>query len=121
MPPALLLAVLVAGLIALIPVWRLQRAGWPQRWLAALWIALTLALLLVVQLPSVGRLLVPLVVLAFLAPFVASPERLTRLLRREPRGVVIDVTPRLGLPRGLDVGDDRERGSDGDPPEPTAG
>jgi len=97
MSPSLVLSILVVGLIALIPVWRLHRAGWSQRWLAATWVALAAALLVVVRVPSVGRLLIPLLVLAFLAPFVASPERLTRLLRREPRGIVIDVTPRLGL------------------------
>jgi len=100
MSPLLLLATIVAALIALIPVWRLQRAGWSQRSLTIIWLALSGALLIVLTAPSVGRLLVPLLVLAFLAPFVTSPERLMQLIRREPRGIVIDVTPRLGARAG---------------------
>ncbi|HET7726284.1 MAG TPA: hypothetical protein VFK54_03070 [Candidatus Limnocylindrales bacterium] len=113
MSPPLLLATIVAALIALIPVWRLHRAGWSQRSLTIIWLALSGALLIVLTAPSVGRLLVPLLVLAFLAPFVTSPERLLRLIRREPRGIVIDVTPRLGIrtgeppsPDGDEPGDD---------------
>lgn len=125
MSPFLLLATIVAALIALIPVWRLQRAGWSQRSLTIVWLALTGALVLVLSAPSVGRLLVPLVVLAFLAPFVTSPERLLRLVRREPRGVVIDVTPRLGLHGGAEApederADDDEGGPDDRPPTPAS-
>lgn len=117
MSPALLLTVLVVGLLALIPVWRLNRAGWSSRWLAATWVALAAALLVVVRAPAAGRFLVPLLILAFLAPFVASPERVARLLRREPRGIVIDVTPRLGIrPPSSDVDVDPDTGSE--PPEP---
>lgn len=122
MSPLLLLATIVAALIALIPVWRLQRAGWSQRSLTIIWLALSGALLLVLTAPSVGRLLVPLLVLAFLAPFVTSPERLMRLIRREPRGIVIDVTPRLGARAGEPPRADAAGGGDepeGD--EPAAG
>ena len=39
--------------------------------------------------------LIPLLVLAYVAPFVAGPERVTRVLggRKPERGVIIDVTP----------------------------
>jgi hypothetical protein len=91
----LLLFALVAGLLALLPVWRLRVAGWPSRWLLAAWLVYTIGIFVVLRLP-VLRLVVPIVVLAFLAPFVAGPERLTRVLvgRRTTPGVVIDVTPR---------------------------
>ena len=48
-----------------------------------------------VRLPLI-RFVIPILVLAFLAPFVAGPERVTRVLagRRPAPGVVIDVTPR---------------------------
>ncbi len=93
--PLLLLTVLVAGLVALLPVWRLRVAGWPTRWLVAAWVAYTLLIFVAVRLP-VLRLIIPILVLAFLAPFVAGPERVTRALagRRPAPGVVIDVTPR---------------------------
>ena len=52
--------------------------------------------------PGPFRLLLPVLIVAYVAPFVAGPERLARVLRKrrpEP-GVVIDVTPRPapGLP-----------------------
>ena len=95
MPPLLLLTVLVAGLLALLPVWRLHVAGWPTRWLVTSWVLYTLGILVVLRLPTI-RFVIPIVVLAFLAPFVAGPERVTRVLvgRRTTHGVVIDVTPR---------------------------
>ena len=121
MSPLLLLATIVAALIALIPVWRLQRAGWSQRSLTIIWLVLSGALVLVLTAPSVGRLLVPLLVLAFLAPFVTSPERLLQLIRREPRGIVIDVTPRLGIRTGEPPSstDDEPRDDEPDDPPPT--
>ena len=127
--PLLLLTVLVAGLVALLPVWRLRVAGWPTRWLVAAWVGYTLLIFVAVRLPLI-RFVIPILVLAFLAPFVAGPERVTRVLagRRPAPGVVIDVTPRPapGLaepPRRVEgelvddepgIGD--EAASDDDPP-----
>ena len=79
-------SVLVAGLLALLPVWRLHRAGWPAR----------------VAVHGVGRVRDrdhrwgPLRrgrsgsccrswSLAYVAPFVAGPERLARVLRGRQR------------------------------------
>jgi hypothetical protein len=100
LPPALLLTLLMAGLLALLPVWRLRVAGWPSRWLAVAWLAYVLLIFAAVRLPAL-RLVIPILVLAFLAPFVAGPERVTRVLvgRRATPGVVIDVTPRP--PQGI--------------------
>jgi hypothetical protein len=108
--PLLLAVLLLAGLLALLPVWRLHVAGWRPRWLLAAWIGYAVAIAVLVRFPIGGRFLLPILVLAVLAPFVAGPERLRRILgggRREP-GVVIDVTPliRPALPEPRAPADD---------------
>jgi hypothetical protein len=97
MSPAFLLAFLVASLLALLPVWRLHVAGWPARSLLTAWVLYSVGVFVAVRFPGPVRILVPILVLAYVAPFVAGPERLSRVLnarRRSPRGVIIDVTPR---------------------------
>jgi hypothetical protein len=110
MTPALLLIFLVAGLVALIPVWRLHVAGWPPRSLFTAWILYAVGILVAVRFPGPVRVLIPVIVLAYVAPFVAGPERLSRVLngRPRPRGVAINVTPRPAprLPQPPDTGDD---------------
>jgi hypothetical protein len=102
MSPAFALTFLVAGLLALLPVWRLHRAGWPAGSLFTAWVVYALGVFIGVRFPGPFRLVLPILVLAYLAPFVAGPERLSRVLggRRPDRGVIIDVTPRPapGLP-----------------------
>jgi hypothetical protein len=102
MSPALLLFLLVAGLLALLPVWRLYHAGWPPRMLLAAWALYSLGIFVGMRFPGPFRLLLPVIIVAYVAPFVAGPERLARVLRgRQPApGVIIDVTPRPspGLP-----------------------
>ncbi len=103
MPASLLILLLVAGLLALIPVWRLHVAGWPVRSLLTAWVVYAAWIFLTIRLPGPLRYLIPILVLAYVAPFVAGPERLSRVLsgrRRAEPGVVIDVTPRppAGLP-----------------------
>ena len=102
MSPNLLLALLVAALLALLPVWRLHVAGWPPRTLFSAWVLYAAGIFVAVGFPGPARFLAPILVLAFVAPFVAGPERLSRLLqgRRNAPGVVINVTPRppAGLP-----------------------
>ena len=36
--PRVILVFLLAGLLALVPVWRLRVAGWPPAWLFASWV-----------------------------------------------------------------------------------
>ena len=129
MTPLTLVLLLAAGILALIPVYRLHVAGWPRPWLTGTWVAFTAAFLLVLAFPAPARFLVPILVIAFIAPFVVAPERLTRILRgREPRGVVIDVTP-LGLTGGAGmagrpIDDEPDADVDGGPddgPAPSAG
>jgi hypothetical protein len=95
MSPLLLLIVLIACLVALLPVWRLRVAGWPRGWLLAAWITYAVAILVALWFAGSLRFLLPVIVLAFVAPFVAGPERLTRVLagRRPPERPIVDVTP----------------------------
>ena len=113
MSPVLLLMVLLAALLGLIPVWRLRIAGWPTRWLVLAWIAYAASIFLAIRAPVVTRFLLPILVLAYVAPFIAGPDRLSRVLRRrpEPPRPIIDVTPPppAGLPgRDPDDGDGPE-------------
>ena len=97
MSPTVLLALLVAGLLALIPVWRLRAADWPDGWLQASWLVLAGAITAILLAPPAGRLLAPVVLVLFVLPFALGTDRLRRLARRPvrpPSGVVIDVTPR---------------------------
>ena len=102
MAPALILVFLLAGLLALVPVWRLQAATWPTRWLFAAWVVYTVTILAAMRFGAASRFLIPILVVAYLAPFVAGPERLAKLVRnRQPAPrPVIDVTPKPpdGLP-----------------------
>ena len=122
MTPVLLLILLVAGLLALLPVWRLRHAGWPTRSLLTAWVLYSLGIVVGMRFPGPFRLLLPVIIVAYVAPFVAGPERLTRVLRgRQPdRGVIIDVTPRPapGLPeppRTVSPDDQVILDRDGDP------
>jgi hypothetical protein len=111
MSPAFILTILVACLLALIPVWRLRIAGWPAGSLFTAWVIYAVALLVIVRFPGPFRFLLPILVVALLAPFVAGPERLSRVLggRRPAEPTIIDVTPRPapGL-RDPERGDDDE-------------
>ncbi len=102
MLPALLLTLLVAGLLALLPVWRLRVAGWSAGALFAAWLVYGIGILMALRFAAASRFLLPILVLGFLAPFVAGPERLSRVLggRRPKPPTIIDVTPRPapGLP-----------------------
>jgi hypothetical protein len=111
-----LLILLVVGLLALMPVWRLRAAGWPSHWLFTAWLAISITAFLVIRFPLPFRFLLPILVLAVLAPFVAGPERVARVLGgRDPRpdrGVIIDVTPRLRVDR--EPGDESGHADPGD-------
>jgi hypothetical protein len=119
MSPGLALVLLIAMLLALLPVWRLHHAGWRPGILFWAWVVYAASLVVVIRLPGPSRFLLPILVLAFVAPFVAGPERLARVLGRKARGArpVIDVTPKPnpGLPeppRNV-TPDDEDRGGIG--------
>jgi hypothetical protein len=84
--PWLLALAFVLGLIVLIPARRLQLAGSSGRvtggYAAFLWLmAMTIAIR-----PVGLRFLLPILLIAYLAPFVAGPERVARVMsrRRQP-------------------------------------
>ncbi len=116
MSPLLLVMLLVAAVVALIPVWRLRVAGWQPRWLLTAWLAYAATIFLIVRFPGPMRFLLPILVLAYVAPFVAGPERLGRIFGRrgEAPRPIIDVTPRppaaIPGPREDDAADPDEEG-----------
>jgi len=80
--PWLIALALALGFIVLIPARRLQLAGLSGRvtgaYAAALWL-----MGMVVAIRPVGlRFLLPILLIAYLAPFVAGPERVARVLAR---------------------------------------
>ena len=101
-PAWLLTLALVLGLLVLLPARRLQLAGVRGRAIGAYAIALWLMGFLLVVRPIGARFLVPIVLLTYIAPFVAVPEVVGRVLRRgrprhppgdPPRPPMKNVTP----------------------------
>jgi hypothetical protein len=83
MPAPWLLALgLLIALLVLIPARRLQTAGMSSRVIGGYAVLLWLLAFLVAVRPVATRYLVPILVLAYLAPFVAAPDRVGRFLRR---------------------------------------
>jgi hypothetical protein len=90
-PAWLLAVVLVVGLLVLLPARRLQLAGLTGRAIGAYAVSLWLAGVLLAVRPVGARFLVPIVLLAYIAPFVAAPEVVGRVLRRgRPRDPPVD-------------------------------
>ena len=94
--PEFLALGLVLVLLVLIPARRLQLAGFGARTIGAYAASLWLLGLVVAIRPGLLRILIPLLLVAYLAPFIASPEALNRLVRRGGRG----GTGRGGTGRG---------------------
>lgn len=102
LPPWLLAVGLVLGLLVLLPARRLQLAGLSGRAIGFYAVALWLAGLLLAARPVGARFLIPIALLAYVAPFVAAPEVVGRVLRRgrppdppapPPRPPMKNVTP----------------------------
>ena len=99
LPPWLLALGLVLGLLVLFPARRLQLAGLTTRAIGLYALIIWLMGFVVAIRPGGARFLIPIVLLAYIAPFVAAPERVGRFLRRgqppdPPRPPIKDVTPR---------------------------
>ena len=97
-PPWLLALGLVLGLLVLIPARRLQLAGLPARTIGILALTLWSLAMLVAIRPGAARILIPILLVAYLAPFVAAPDRVGRILRRggpppDGRPPMKNVTP----------------------------
>ena len=84
--PAFIAVGLVIALLVLLPARRLQHAGFGSRAIGSYALCLwALAFLLAIR-PGATRFLIPILLIAYLAPFVAAPERLGRIVRRGGRG-----------------------------------
>jgi hypothetical protein len=83
MPAPWLLALgLVLALLVLIPARRLQLAGLAPRTIGLLALTLWGLAMFVAISPGAARVLIPILLVAYLAPFVAAPDRVGRILRR---------------------------------------
>ena len=70
----------------LLPSRRLHLGGTSSQWIALYAICVwAMAFLLVVR-PIAARFLVPILIVAYLAPFVAAPDRIRAIVRRGPGG-----------------------------------
>ena len=85
-PPWLLALGLVLGLLVLLPARRLQLAGLAPRTIGLLALMLWALAMLVAISPGGARVLIPILLIAYLAPFVAAPDRVGRILRRGGSG-----------------------------------
>jgi hypothetical protein len=72
----------VAFALALIPTRRLSLAGWRPTWLAAYFVALLALAVLAVELRAGLRVLVPILIVLYVAPFVGAPEVVARTIAR---------------------------------------
>lgn len=81
-PPWLLALGLVLGLLVLLPARRLQLAGLAPRTIGLFALTLWALAMLVALNPGGARVLIPILLAAYLAPFVAAPDRVGRILRR---------------------------------------
>lgn len=111
--PALLAVGLVLGLLVLLPARRLQLAGLQARTIGMYALVLWgLGFFLAVR-PGATRFLIPILLIAYLAPFVVAPDRVAGILRRggrlPPKPPTKNVTPPQGGADGAD-------GSAGDGP-----
>jgi hypothetical protein len=93
-PPWLLALTLGLGLLVLIPARRLRAAGL-SRGSVGLYVLVIWGLAMFVAIrPGATRIVIPLLLLAYLAPFIAGPDVLGRVLRRRPPPPSIkNVTP----------------------------
>ncbi len=82
--PAFLVVAILAALIALAPVRRLQRLGWPASWLRTYWVVFVICGVILGEVPTSAKLLVPGLLVAGLLPFVAGGP-LSRAARRRGR------------------------------------
>ncbi len=107
-PPAILAVGLVLGLFVLLPARRLHVAGFASRTIGlyafGLWF---LALLLAIR-PGATRFLIPILIVAYIAPFVAAPDAVARFIRRGRGG---------GPGTGGQVGPDRPPMKNVTPPD----
>ncbi len=91
--PALLALALVLVVVLLAPTERLRRAGWPPRALGGYLVAMVLLGLLASELVAADRFLIPILVVGYLAPFVAARPAMDRLRPFRRASVTVDRPP----------------------------
>ncbi len=100
MSPALLLTILLAALLATLPVRKLHEAGWTTGALTTAWLVYVVGVALGLDAGVGSKYLIPALVVLFVLPYVAGRARLEkvgRILGARKRAVaerpVINVTP----------------------------
>jgi hypothetical protein len=101
MSPALLLTVLLAALLATLPVRRLHQAGWTTGALTTAWLIYLGGVVMGIDVGAGSKYLLPILVVLFVLPYVAGQARLEkvgRILGARKAAVegarpVINVTP----------------------------
>ena len=83
--PWLLALALVIGLLILVPARRLQLAGLAPRTIGLYALTLWLLAMIVAIQPVATRVLVPILLISYIAPFVAAPDTVRRVLRQGDR------------------------------------
>ena len=97
--PLVAIAAVVFAL-ALIPTRRLSLAGWRPAWLAAYLVVLVSLALIAIEMRAGIRVLVPIILVLYVAPFIGAPDRVARAISRLGAGrggsgpTVIDGTAR---------------------------
>jgi hypothetical protein len=82
-PPWLVALALILGFLVLIPARRLRSAGLGRGAVGSYALLLWALAMVVAVRPGATRLLIPVLLLAYLAPFMVSTDVLGRILRRE--------------------------------------
>ncbi|MFZ5853817.1 MAG: hypothetical protein ACOYXS_04830 [Chloroflexota bacterium] len=95
------------GLLALIPTRRLYLAGWSPRALALYYVGLVALALIVAELRAPARFLLPILVVAYIAPFVTARAGLRRLFGRSERvsSPIVSRPATRGLPPPAETGE----------------
>jgi hypothetical protein len=91
--PWLIGVALLLGLVVLLPARRLQLGGLSSRSIGLYAIALWALGFLLIFRPGFIRFLLPILLIAYLAPFVAGPDRIARVSRIGRRGGRGDPPP----------------------------
>lgn len=80
--PWLIALGLFFGLLVLVPARRLQLAGLAPRTIGLFALSLWALAMLVAIRPTATRVLIPILLIAYIAPFVAAPDTVRRVLRQ---------------------------------------
>jgi hypothetical protein len=80
-PPLVIGLALAIALLVMLPSRRLQLAGLDGTWIATYALTLWVGAMLVALFPGGVRFLFPILLIAWVAPFIVAPERIGRTFR----------------------------------------